>query len=203
MTNFSVNLEVHSCELLLSTLDLQNFSSFWGGAHPEPSVFPVTGRHLFRGDLHWAAAKTATQWMPNTSQRWFCWEGINEQLTTAFVCVKHQCKPCRCVWLSWGWGPVLVICFSPSLAYFVYHVRFEVSVSIWCFREYEGTTWENLKIFFFPAQMFLLWCLLFFFFPRRTYCVCSDGTEIQIVCPNVLIILICSHMEENIMPTFN
>lgn len=39
-----------------------------------------------------------------------------------------------------------------------------------------------------------------FFFPRRIYGICSDGTEIQIMCSNVLIIPVCSDSEENKMP---
>lgn len=93
--------------------------------------------------------------------------------------------------------------------FFPFSGIFCVPCKVWsvCFHLVFQRIWrEDLRkpedLFFSCSNVFAMMPALFFF-PRRTYCVCSDGTEIQIVCPNVLIILICSHMEENIMPTFN
>lgn len=62
---------------------------------------------------------------------------------------------------------------------------------------------EDLFYILFKCSCYDACSFFCLFFSIRIYCVCSDGTEIQIMCSNVVNILICSYLEENIMPTFN
>lgn len=140
--------------------------------------------------------------LPNECPILLCWEGVSQasgccicvceaSVLTLQVCVvivrrSHE--------FSVGFPP---LAYGKNI-YIVFRVRFYVSFFSWCFREYKGRTSKCWNLFFCSHVLVKIPCFLW-----RTCSVCSDGTEIQIMCSNLLVILVCSYLTGKDNGNFN